>query len=33
MQSGPSDLLKNDDINVLLYKWHTLSEIRKIMNK
>lgn len=30
MQSGQLNLLKNEDINVLLYKWNVLSEIRKI---
>ena len=30
MQSGQLNLLKNEDINELLYKWNVLSEIRKI---
>jgi hypothetical protein len=30
MQSGQLTLLKNEEINVLLYKWNVLSEIRKI---
>ena len=30
MQSGQLNLLKNEDINELLYEWNTLSEIRKI---
>jgi hypothetical protein len=30
MQSGQLNLIKNEDINVLLYKWNALSEIRKI---
>ena len=30
MQSGQLNLLKNEDINVLLYEWNALSEIRKI---
>jgi Family of unknown function (DUF6090) len=30
MQSGQLNLLKNEEINVLLYKWNVLSEIRKI---
>lgn len=30
MQSGQLNLLRNEDINLLLYKWNSLSEIRKI---
>ena len=30
MQSGQLNLLKNEDINGLLYRWNVLSEIRKI---
>jgi hypothetical protein len=30
MNSGQLNLLKNEDINELLYKWNVLSEIRKI---
>ena len=30
LSSGQFNLLKNEDINVLLYKWNVLSEIRKI---
>jgi hypothetical protein len=34
MQSGRLDLLKNEKVTELLYKWNTLSEIRKTrMNK
>jgi hypothetical protein len=29
MQGGKLDLLKNEEINQLLYKWNALSEIRK----
>lgn len=29
MQSGRLDLLKNEEVTSLLYKWNTLSEIRK----
>jgi hypothetical protein len=29
MQSGKLNLLKNENITDLLYKWNTLSEIRK----
>ncbi|OZV68044.1 DUF6090 family protein [Winogradskyella aurantia] len=29
MQSGRLDLLKNEQVTALLYKWNTLSEIRK----
>jgi len=30
MQSGQLNLLRNEDITLLLYKWNELSEIRKI---